>query len=128
MATHGRRGKRLTYRDQSGASLEAHTAHWLGFEWEGGPAIVAAIGPWGTVKVWAASHDEGKRVIRHAASIAGFDPDGEEGTWILTTDSSGRSDAIRSYGVRQLKYGVSVSKRPGPSGYPEYVDLGSAVQ
>ena len=128
MATHGRRGKRLTYRDQSGASLEAHTAHWLGFEWQGGPAIVAAIGPWGTVKVWAASHAEGKRVIRHAAAIAGFDPDGEEGRWILTTDSSGRSDAVRPFKARQLKYGISVSKRPGPSGFPEYVDLSSPIE
>jgi hypothetical protein len=123
MATHGRRLKQFSYRDQVGASLEAHTEHWRTFTWQGGPWIVAAIGPWGCCKVWASSGAEGKRVIRHAAAIAGFDPDGSEGTWIVTRDSSGRSDTVRSFQTRRLKYGVAVTKRPGPNGFPEHVDL-----
>ena len=128
MATHGRRHKRLRYRDQTGAPVEGHTDHWRGFRWSGGPVIVAAIGPWGCVKCWAASEAEGKRVIRHAAAIGGFDPDGAQGEWVVTRDRSGRSDAIREFQTRQLKYGLSVSKRSGPVGFPEYVDLTTGLE
>jgi hypothetical protein len=124
MATHGRRLKRLTYRDQGNTSLELHTEHWVGFTWQSGPVIVASVGPWGCVKVWAANAEEGKRVIRHAAAIAGFDPDRDSGArWIVTLDKSGRSDAVRTYGTRVLKYGIAVTKRDGPDGFPEHASV-----
>ena len=124
MATNGRRIKRLGYRDWSGASLEEHTAHWLGFELEGGPYVVQSIGPWGKPQVWASSPGEGNRVIRHAAAIAGWDPDDPAvGEWNVWLAQGARFQAVRRYRVQDLKYGVGVTKRPGASGYPEHASL-----
>jgi len=124
MATHGRRIKRLGYRDWSGRSIEAHTAHWIDFEWEGGPYRVQSLGPWGEVQVWASSPEEGKRVIRHAASIAGWDPDEPGvGEWYVVRAKGERFQTVRRYRVQDLKYGVAVTKRPGPNGYPEHASL-----
>jgi hypothetical protein len=54
--------KRFRYRDQSGAQLEAHVAHWDSFRWEAGPVCVIHKGlEWGTPQVWAATAEEGKR-------------------------------------------------------------------
>jgi hypothetical protein len=82
--------------------------------------IVAAVGSWGTVQVWAASEGEGKRVIRHAASIGGFDPDGEEGAeWIVSLSASGRNGREAPMVTTETLQGIRVSKRGGPSGAPE---------
>ncbi len=114
--------KRLKYRDLTGASLEAHTSHWRGFTWQAGPVIVThKDGPWGVVQVWASSISEGKRVIRHAGSIAGVDPD-ELGRWEIsgtTNPRYGRSGLM----APQVLYGgaISVTKREGASGLPDVV-------
>ena len=114
------KGKRLTYRDQSGASREAHAAHWDGFEFDAGPVIVACVGDWGTLQVWAASEAEGRRVIGHAASIAGLPVnDPEEAEWIVTASSNPRYGKGGRFRVATC-WGVPVvTKRPGPNGYPE---------
>jgi hypothetical protein len=112
--------KRFSYRDQTGASLEAHTAHWDGFTWQAGPVIVRHVeGPWGKLEVWASSISEGKRVIRHAGSIAGVNPD-EVGRWEVsgvTNPRYGRSGLM----APKVLYGgfISVTKREGASGLPD---------
>lgn len=111
--------KRLSYRDNSGASQEAHQAHWSGFRWSTGPVIVAAVGSFGTVQVWASSAAEGQRVIRHAAAIGGWDPDDPaKGRWIITATDDPRYGRRGEVGVRVRKGIPSVTKRDGPSGAP----------
>lgn len=111
--------KVLSYRDESGASQEAHQAHWAGFRWNTGPVIVAAVGTFGTVQVWASSAAEGKRVIRHAAAIGGWDPDDpDQGEWIITAPRGSRYGRRAEVGVRVREGIPSVTKRDGPSGAP----------
>lgn len=112
--------KKLTYRDLTGASLESHTAHWVGFVWQAGPVCVIHKGAaWGVPQVWAANAAEGKRVIRHAGAIAGVDPD-SEGEWIVTGSLSPRYGRTGQMAVARLREGYySVTKREGPSGLPE---------
>jgi len=90
--------KRFRYRSTSGWSYDAIINHWKDFVWESGPVIVEHTGSsWGAPKVWAASGDEGKRVIRHAAGEAGIDPD-QVGRWSISGSRSPRhgvSDTMR---------------------------------
>jgi hypothetical protein len=119
MASKVTKGKRLCYRDQTGASREAHAAHWDGFEFDGGPVIVACVGDWGTLQVWAASEAEGRRVIQHAASIANLPVDDpEEAEWVVTTSSNPRFGKPGRFRVATC-YGLPVvTKRRGSDGYP----------
>jgi hypothetical protein len=119
---NGRHRKRLGYRDQGDASVEAHAAHWEGFTWTGGPHVVCLYGQWGKPQVWASSVAEGKRVLLHAAAIAGYDPASDPNAeWASWRDSSGRSSTVRTYRVRILPGGyVECSKRNGPAGDPEF--------
>jgi hypothetical protein len=112
--------KVFRYRDQSGASLEAHTDHWRGFEWDAGPVCVIHKGAaWGVPQIWAASVAEGKRVIRHAGNIAGIDPD-QVGEWIITGSLDPRYGQTGRMLVKGLKDGaISVTKREGPSAHPQ---------
>lgn len=112
--------KVFRYRDQSGASLEAHTEHWRDFVWQAGPVCVIHKGaPWGVPQVWAASAAEGKRVIRHAGAIAGVNPD-NEGEWIVTGTLNPRFGKQARMGVKRLRGGgLSVTKREGSDGMPE---------
>jgi hypothetical protein len=111
--------KILSYRDQSGASQAAHRAHWEGFTWRTGPVIVASVGPWGCCQVWAASESEGKRVVRHAAAIGGWDPDDpSRGRWIVRTTSNSRYGRRATVGVKVRRGVPWISKRDGPSGAP----------
>ena len=82
--------KRLRYRSVSGLGLDAVIDHWKDFRFDAGPVIVKHRGAtWGTVAVWAASSNEGKRVIRHAAGEAGIDAD-QVGRWEVSGSSSTR--------------------------------------
>lgn len=116
--------KRLSYRDQTGASLEAHTAHWAGFQWRAGPVIVThKDGSWGVCQVWADSIEEGKRVIRHAGSIAGVDPD-QEGRWEISGTTNPRFGRRGLMAPLLLAGGyISVTKREGSSGLPDVAAL-----
>jgi hypothetical protein len=112
--------KILSYRDETGASQAAHVAHWVGFRWTTGRVIVASVGPWGTVQVWARSAAEGKRVIRHAGAISGWDPDDSNlGEWIITEPRGSRYGRSAEVGVKVRRGTPWVSKREGPSGAPE---------
>ena len=112
--------KVLRYRDQVGATLEEHTEHWRGFEWQAGPVCVIHKGaPWGVPQVWAASAAEGKRVLRHAGVIAGVAVD-EVGQWVVTGTLDPRYGRTGTMLVKGLRDGaISVTKREGPSGLPQ---------
>jgi hypothetical protein len=112
--------KVFRYRDQSGASLEAHTEHWREFEWDAGPVCVIHKGAaWGVPQIWAASAEEGKRVIRYAGTIAGIDPD-VEGQWVITGSLDPRYGRTGRMLVKGLRDGaISVTKRDGPSALPQ---------
>lgn len=115
--------KVLRYRDQDGGTVEQHAAHWRGFRFQAGPVIVAAVGPWGTVQVWASSEGEGRRVIRHAAAVAGFNPDTDpDAEWIVSRCDDPRYGRVCTVEVLDTADGLAVSKRPGPSGPPEWID------
>lgn len=86
----GRLRKRFRYRSTSGIGLGDLVDHWRDFTFQAGPVIVQHLGAsWGTPKVWAATADEGKRVIRHAAGEAGIDPD-KDGRWSISGSDSAR--------------------------------------
>jgi len=112
-------GKRLSYRDQTGAPQSAHAAHWEGFEFQAGRVIVVCRGPWGQLQVWAATEAEGRRVIRHAAAIAGLAVDNPAvGEWVVTTAKVGRNGQGGRYRVATVWGLPTVTKRQGPSGPP----------
>jgi hypothetical protein len=95
--------KRFRYRSQSGIGLGELIDYWKDFTVESGPYRVRHIGAnWGNLEVWAATEDEGKRVIRHAGGEAGIDPD-QVGRW-----STRRSDSTR--------LGVSATMRVDTTG------------
>jgi hypothetical protein len=123
MATHGPRFKRLSYRDQGGASLEAITEHWRDFTFTSGPVVVSLQGRWGKPQVWASSEAEGKRVLMHAAAIASYDPTSDpDARWAIWDGSARGTVNGATYGVRKLRDGaIAVSKRDGPAGAPEVV-------
>ena len=82
--------KRFRYRSTSGLGLGEIVDHWKDFSWESGPYRVRHVGSsWGTPEVWAASEDEGKRVIRHAAGEAGINTD-QVGRWSTRRSNSSR--------------------------------------
>lgn len=116
---HGPREKRFSYADREGHSQEAHALHWLGFEFSAGPVMVIAQGIWGECQCWAASADEGKRMIRHGLTFGGFNPDDPaQGHWTVKL-ATGRNGQPGTYGVAVTRYGALVSKRSGPDGSPE---------
>lgn len=114
--------KEFRYRDLSGADQCAHANHWEGFEWEAGPVCVISKNlEWGVPQVWAASAAEGRRVIIHAAAIAGVDVSDPKHRWIVTHSTNpryGRSG--RMVPDRKALNSIWVTKRPGPDGAPEF--------
>lgn len=117
--------KRFKYRSQSGLDLRAVVDHWRDFEFAAGPITVGHVGSsLGSPQVWAASIDEGKRVIRHAGGEAGIDPD-QVGEWRV-----GGSDNAR-YGVSgEMKVDTTggyywITARDGSDGLPLVVRLSS---
>lgn len=111
--------KRFVYFDQSGSPLEAHVDHWKDFVWQAGPACVSFEGtPMGKPQVWGADVAEAKRVIAHAAAIAGVDIN--TGNWLTGTSRNTRYGKPGVMRVARFSNGnFTVTKRPGPSGNPE---------
>jgi hypothetical protein len=111
--------KRFVYFDQTGTPLEDHVTHWKDFVWNAGPACVNLEGtPMGKCQVWASTVDEGKRVITHAAAIAGIDV--ADGEWKVASSRSSRYGQPGTMRVAHFTNGnYTVTKRPGPSGNPE---------
>ena len=95
--------KRFRYRSLSGIGLGELVDHWKDFTFQSGAVIVTHTGSsWGSLKVWANTVDEGKRVIQHAAREAGIDAD-QVGQWGVSYSSSPR-------------YGVSLPMRIDTTG------------
>ena len=110
--------KLLTYFDQTGKTQAEHQAHWKDFVWQAGPVIVSVNDvPLGKPQVWAASIDEGKRVINHAAAISGVDM--TNASWLITSPRSSRFGLTGTMRVKVSNNGLLwVTKRDGPFGLP----------
>lgn len=111
--------KLFTYFDDSGSSLQQTVDHWKDFTWESGPVVVSLVGTTlGKPQVWASSVEEAKRVINHAASISGTDM--TKADWLVSTPKSARYGQAGTMRVNRSRDGVlGITKRPGPSGFPE---------
>lgn len=109
--------KQFRYRSKSGLSLAQRSAYWEWFQWESGDFCVIHKGAWwGTPQVWAASEEEGKRVIRFAAGEAGLDPD-QTGEWTVSRSSSPRYGMSGTMKIQLYKGFPWISTRGGAS-YP----------
>ncbi len=110
--------KRFRYRSTSGESLGPIVDHWRDFVWQAGPVCVQHAGSsWGTPQIWAASADEGKRVIRHAAGEAGIDPD-QNGRWIVGGSNSSRLGMPGTMRVSTRGGVYRITARDGSDGPP----------
>ena len=110
--------KRLRYRSLSGIGLGELVDHWKDFTFEGGPYRVRWTGgSWGTVEVWAASEDEGKRVIQHAAAEAGAYAL-ETGGWSTRVSSSTRLGVPGTMRVDTTGGYYWITERDGSDGRP----------
>ena len=114
-----RLSKLLRYRGVSPGVVESVAAHWKDFRWTTGPVCVYHKGsPLGTPQVWAATADEGKRVLRHAAGEAGINPD-QVGEWGVSSSDNARYGVSLEVGLYCVDGCWSSTARPGPDGYPE---------
>ena len=110
--------KRLRYRSVSGIGLGELIDYWKDFTWEAGPVVVGHVGAtWGTPKVWAASEDEGKRVLRHAAGDAGIDPD-QEGQWQVRSSAGTRNGVSGTMRVNKKGGYWWITARDGANNRP----------
>lgn len=111
--------KTFSYRDQAGSTLEDTVAHWEHFSWQAGPVCVSSTGGgWGEPQVWAATAAEGRRVIQHAATIAGVDLTQPQHQWQITASDSVRLGMPGTMRTRQRRGVIQVSMRPGSGGMP----------
>ena len=114
-----RLSKLFRYRGIGPGVVDAVADHWKDFRWTTGPACVYHKGsPLGTPKVWAATVDEGKRVIRHAGREAGIDPD-QIGEWGVSGSDNPRYGVSLEVGLFCVDGCWSATARPGPDGHPE---------
>jgi len=82
--------KRLRYRSISGVGLDGLIEHWKDFTFTAGPVLVRNVGSTlGTIKCWASSVNEGKRVLLHAFAEAGVDAN-QTGRWEVSGSTSSR--------------------------------------
>ncbi len=110
--------KRFRYRGQQGFGLGEVVEHWKDFSFQSGPVIVQHAGSsWGTPQVWAATADEGKRVIRHAAGEAGIDPD-QDGRWVISGSDSARFGVPDTMRVDTKGGYYWITARDGSDGAP----------
>jgi hypothetical protein len=107
--------KLLRYRTKSTRNLGQLSAYWETFTWQAGDVCVYHKGAWwGTPQVWAASEEEGQRVLRFAAAEAGLDPD-QAGEWGVSSSRSPRYGMSGTMKIH-LKEGFPwVSSRDGAS-------------
>ena len=110
--------KRFRYRSQSGIGLGELVDYWKDFTWESGPVIVSHKGySWGTPQVWAATADEGKRVIQHAAGEAGIDAN-QVGEWRISNSASPRFGVSLPMKVDTTGGYFWITDRDGSDGRP----------
>jgi hypothetical protein len=110
--------KRFRYRSTNGQSLGAIVDHWRDFVWQAGPVCVGHVeSSWGNPQVWAASANEGKRVIRHAAGEAGINPD-QDGRWVISGSLSSRYGMPGTMRVSTRGGVYRITARDGSDGPP----------
>ncbi len=119
MAHSGRRLRKLfRYRTKSSRDLGQLSAYWENFTWKSGDVCVRHTGAWwGDPQVWAESAEEGQRVIRHAATEAGIDPD-QVGRWATGSSRSpryGMSGTMRILRNQDFPWVASRSGAPWPN-------------
>jgi hypothetical protein len=113
--------KLFRYRDQTGKDLSLHTEHWKDFHWLSGSWMVISTGlSWGKPQVWAGSEAEGKRVLAHAAQIAGVDLSSSKHKWVVREVTGLRANPVLRMRVDRSAQGTPwVTERDGPTGLPE---------
>jgi len=110
--------KRFRYRSSSGLGLDGVVDHWKDFTWSAGPVCVQhKDSQLGSPQVWATSIDEGKRVIRHAASEAGIDPD-QVGRWSVSGSDNPRYGMPGTMRVNTSGGYYWITSRLGPDQRP----------
>ena len=110
--------KRFRYRSQSGTDLNGLVDHWKDFTWDAGPVCVQHSGhSWGTPQVWAATVDEGKRVILHAGGEAGVDPN-QVGKWTVSGSDNPRFGLSGRMRVNTKGGYYWITERLGSNGRP----------
>lgn len=110
--------KRFRYRSLSGLGLGEVVNYWKDFTWESGGVCVTHKGhSWGTPQVWAATADEGKRVIQHAAGEAGFDAN-QVGEWGISSSASARYGVSLPMKVDTTGGYYWITERDGSDGRP----------
>ena len=114
----GRLAKRFRYRSSSGVGLDGVVDHWRDFTWSAGPVCVQHRDTQlGAPQVWASSIDEGKRVIRHAATEAGIDPD-TTGRWEVSGSDNPRYGMPGTMRVNTSGGYYWITSRLGPDQRP----------
>jgi hypothetical protein len=121
--------KVFRYRDPSLKDLEAHYNHWKDFEWESGPWMVISQGlEWGKPQAWAKSEEEGKRVLSHAAQIAGMNLNSSSHRWRVAEVVGYRERPVMKMRVhRDVNGRLWIAERTGPAGPPMVLGQPSPV-
>ena len=111
--------KLFRYRSKSTRTPDELQLYWRDFVWQAGPVCVQHKDAWwGNPQVWAATEEEGKRVLRFAAGEAGLDPD-SVGRWVASSSRSARYGMPGRMRLEEYKGERWVTRRDGPSGLPE---------
>jgi hypothetical protein len=114
--------KLFRYRTKSTRDLGQLSTYWRDFVWQAGDVCVRHEGAWwGNPQVWASTEAEGQRVIRHAASEAGLDPD-QDGQWAFSSSNSPRYGMPGTMRIQMHEGFPWVAKREGAS-YPNTLAL-----
>jgi hypothetical protein len=121
MVDSGRRLRKLfRYRTKSTRNLGQLSSYWESFTWRAGPVCVRHTGAWwGDPQVWAESTEEGRRVIRHAATEAGIDPD-QVGRWATSSSRSPRYGMSGTMKILKKEGFPWVASRDGEN-WPNYL-------
>ena len=110
--------KLFRYRSKSTRDDDQLREYWSAYQWEAGPWCVIHKGAWwGTPQIWAATPEEGQRVLRLAGVEAGIDPD-QTGEWAVSGSSSARYGMSGTMRLEIAKGMYWVTRREGPSGVP----------
>ena len=113
-----RLSKRFRYRSSSGVGLSGVVEHWRSFTWAAGAVCVSHKGSTlGAPQVWAATAEEGKRVIRHAAGEAGVDAD-QVGRWLVSGSTDPRYGMPGTMRVNTKGGYYWITSRLGPDQRP----------
>jgi hypothetical protein len=123
--------KTFRYRSKGSQDLEQLVNHWKDFTWQAGPVCVINKGLWwGVPQVWAASADEGRRVIEHAAVEAGISLDKSE--WVYSSSKDPRYGLESTMSVRIYRnaseqwYGIT--NRDTPSDRPLVMEAAPPIR